>query len=99
MSPCDPSDKNPPPPPYQLLVKVDRDTDENWARDVKALITNGLHMERLIREDVIPLLQKTESEALGLHPDEHSDTLRAFERAVYEWDKRARRTGMDWWNR
>lgn len=65
---------------------------------MKALITNGRHMETILRESIIPILQIAES-VPGLDGDEHTDLLKSCETAVYEWDKRARRNRVDWWNR
>jgi L-rhamnose isomerase len=81
-----------------LTVDAERMEEAHRRRDMKALITNGHHMETILRESVIPILQMAE-ELPGMDGDEHTDLLRSCDRAVYEWDKRARRTGLDWWNR
>ncbi|MBC7645080.1 MAG: hypothetical protein H7123_08135 [Thermoleophilia bacterium] len=81
--------------------------------DLHALITNGHHMERLLtslhlsllnQDRIVMLLDDSDGPQPGsLEVAEFQldlgELCGAIPNALYEWDKRARRSKVDWWNR
>jgi hypothetical protein len=59
--------------------------------DLKALITDGRHMYRI--------LEAIQEATAGMDDDELAGIVADIPSALHEWEKRAQRAGVDWWNR
>lgn len=81
---------------YKALGRTTADIIGQQRDALKALITDGHNLEVRLRDlaTYVELLWPDED-----MPDEVADTIGAGKTALYEWDKRARRAGVDWWNR
>lgn len=81
-----------------------RDRDEARARveqggDLHALITDGHNLEVRLRDTLGQLESAIRDDWSEEVRERAFDTLDAGRRGLYEWDKRARRSKVDWWNR